>query len=389
MKLTELITFTVEENQKEDFRRSIIINNLHRGSVFAKVVIGFELILCIIDITTLIHRVNGESQRSEYLFAHLLMILVNIVLFTVIKKSNILKSKLPFNVELWENGTVIYVTFIMVWGSVISLMDQKLYGQVMPFIVNMITCSAACYLDNKKILIPYSISILTLFLGLPLFQTSTNSLAAHYINLSIFSILCWLISRILYINYYTDFRSKKKLEELSLIDELTGIPNRRSFNNYIGFTYQYSLKKNALFSIIMIDIDYFKQYNDYYGHNAGDKVIISIAQEINSIVRHSMDFAARIGGEEFIYAAIYTDNNEAQVIAEKIRQKILNLQIPHNHSKSENCVTVSLGISTVTVRKKEDMFNCIELADQALYAAKQEGRNILKAASNEICPLNG
>lgn len=313
------------------------------------------------------------------------MILINILFLIFIEKNQYACTETECNLKKGELGLILYVTLIMVWGSCISLMDQRLYGQLMAFMMNMITVCAIFYMDTKKLLIAFTISLLVLFLGLPFFQKSTDILVGHYVNLGVFSIETFIVSRILYLNYYNDFKSKEllkqaneKLKELTLIDELTGIPNRRSFKNFIDFAYEFNLKEDSTMSIIMMDIDYFKQYNDNYGHSAGDKVLISVAQEINSIAKDYSNFAARFGGEEFILAAIDTMEQEILNIAEIIRRSILNLKIPHDSSKVEKYISISLGISTVQVKNKEDIFKCIETADKALYVAKAEGRNCFR-----------
>ena len=215
-------------------------------------------------------------------------------------------------IKKWGVIVVVYVTLIMSWGSVLSLLDQRLYGQVMAFMVNLSICSVVYLLDNRKILFSYLISVTILAAGLPFFQHSSDILIGHYANLFIFILLSWLLSRVLYNNYcenYTDNVLLKKtnllleieieenrivnkklaaangqLKELTLLDELTGIPNRRNFREFIDRAFQAYAKENSTISVIMMDFDYFKQFNDCYGHDAGDKALIAIANEINSAV---------------------------------------------------------------------------------------------------------
>lgn len=385
MDLSKLFLNKIEENEKENLRKHMLIDNLRRGKILAKVVIILEIILSLIDIVSSWLKVHDKFLFNEYLFMYLLMILMNILFLIVIEKNQCVCTETECNLKRGELALTLYVTLIMVWGSCISLMDQRLYGQLMAFMMNMITVCVIFYLDTKKLLIAFIISLLVLFLGLPFFQKSTEILIGHYVNLGVFSIETFIVSRILYLNYYSDFKSKellkqanKKLQELTLIDELTGIPNRRSFKNFIDFAYEFNVKEDSTVSIIMMDIDYFKQYNDNYGHSAGDKVLISVAQEINSIAKDCSNFAARFGGEEFILAAIDTREQEILNIAEIIRNSVLNLKIPHDSSKVEKYISISLGISTVEVKNKEDIFKCIETADKALYVAKAEGRNCFR-----------
>ncbi|HWQ89955.1 MAG TPA: GGDEF domain-containing protein, partial [Desulfitobacteriaceae bacterium] len=143
--------------------------------------------------------------------------------------------------------------------------------------------------------------------------------------------------------------------------------------------------EKTILSILMLDIDNFKLLNDNYGHNKGDSTLIAVANQISSVVRHSMDFAARWGGEEFIYIAFGIGEQEITNIAETIREKILALRIPHEFSSAGNIVTVSIGTCTIEVTDVADISKGIDLADKALYLAKTSGRNCVKS----ITGLNG
>lgn len=175
-----------------------------------------------------------------------------------------------------------------------------------------------------------------------------------------------------------------QLKNLALVDELTGIPNRRSFRNFIDLTFEYYVKGKSLLSIIMLDIDNFKQFNDNYGHNRGDRILKEIAYQIYSVVKDYMDFAARWGGEEFVYIAFNTNEEEIRKIAETIREKVFALKIPHEFSNSSGFVTVSIGTCTIEIKDKSDIGKAIDLADKALYLAKTSGRNCVKSITSDL-----
>jgi len=412
MKARDLLQVDIEECEKEQFRRSVLAENFHRGRILAIAMIVFELILAGMDISAAIFKVDSRFHFSSYLIMYLLMILINSLYLLYISKSKDLKGKSIGQLRKLENGLVVYITVIMTWGSIVSLMDQKLYGQLMVFMVNMISCSVLYFLDNKKIIISYACSVVIILMGLPFFQSSSDVLIGHYVNLGVFIFISWLASRIIFLSYYSDFKSKRMLQktnillerqieqnsvinlelaaanfqlnELALLDELTGIPNRRSFRNHIDIAFERYVNETSILSIIMVDVDYFKQFNDTYGHNEGDRVLIAVANQINSVVRHNMDFVARWGGEEFVYAAFNTNAVEIEKIAETIRRKVLNLKIPHGFSKNWGYISVSIGTCTIDVRGKLDVGKGIERADKALYLAKTSGRNCVKVYSLEI-----
>jgi len=166
-----------------------------------------------------------------------------------------------------------------------------------------------------------------------------------------------------------------KLESLSTLDGLTGISNRRSFDNYIDISLKNCARSDKPISLIMADIDYFKNYNDNYGHLQGDDCLIKVAKTMSSSVKRPLDFVARYGGEEFAVILPETDEEGAKVIAETIRKNIEELKITHEHSAAAPYVTLSLGIETMFPKLDYSVSGLIENADKALYKAKQNGRN--------------
>ncbi|MFZ7101719.1 MAG: diguanylate cyclase [Peptococcaceae bacterium] len=169
--------------------------------------------------------------------------------------------------------------------------------------------------------------------------------------------------------------ANKKLKKLSQFDSLTGIPNRRSFDKAMGDKWQEARKEHKPLSMIIIDIDFFKQYNDFYGHIAGDRCLKKISRAISGCLRRSHDFAARYGGEEFVVILPDTDEKGAVIISEKIRKKVEEMAIPHYCSTIADIVTISLGTATILYHKEISITEFFNSADAALYEAKQKGRN--------------
>ena len=166
-----------------------------------------------------------------------------------------------------------------------------------------------------------------------------------------------------------------ELEELVTLDGLTHVANRRKLDEYLAEEWGRATRSQQPLSLIMLDIDFFKPYNDCYGHQAGDICLITVAQAVQSAVRRSTDLVARYGGEEFAVILPSTDLAGAEVIANEIRQAVTALEIPHQGSESSSIVSVSLGIACVVPTTASSSEELIAQADQALYLAKQQGRN--------------
>ncbi|HEM8838446.1 TPA: membrane-associated sensor domain-containing protein [Klebsiella aerogenes] len=163
-----------------------------------------------------------------------------------------------------------------------------------------------------------------------------------------------------------------KLKKLANYDPLTGLANRHSFNAYTSLLFKNAGVTHPEICVILIDIDFFKGYNDHYGHLKGDQCIVSVANAIRESTRMSEDFTARFGGEEFI-VILQASTLEAIHVAERIKKKVGEMAILHENSPAARTVTVSQGIACKT--DDMSMEQLIDLADKALYSAKSAGRD--------------
>lgn len=167
----------------------------------------------------------------------------------------------------------------------------------------------------------------------------------------------------------------QEIQRLANLDSLTQVANRRRFDEHLSGEWRRLMREQAPLSLILCDIDYFKRYNDYYGHQAGDACLQKIAQAMEHAVKRPADLVARYGGEEFAIVLPNTDTEGAVKIAEQIWFKIKMLKLPHAKSDVSTCVTLSLGISSQVPHPESQVESLIASADRALYAAKQRGRN--------------
>lgn len=170
-------------------------------------------------------------------------------------------------------------------------------------------------------------------------------------------------------------QANKKLEHLSYIDELTNIPNRRIFNEVIKKQWSHCSREAIPLSVILLDIDYFKNYNDNYGHLAGDECLRKVAQTLAESMKCSYDFIARFGGEEFGIILPGTGFESSIMLAEQMRISVESLRLKHEFSCISPYITISLGVATVLPEKHMSCHELINASDKQLYKAKQEGRN--------------
>ncbi len=170
-------------------------------------------------------------------------------------------------------------------------------------------------------------------------------------------------------------KANQELEKLAIYDELTKIPNRRYFNRHIQLEWRRCLRDQHMLALILCDVDHFKDYNDYYGHQAGDACLQKVAEVITSSLHRASDIVARYGGEEFVIILSNTDADGANYLAQRIQRNLETKKIPHLHSDTSPFLTLSMGIACLIPSLDSCQENLIQLADKALYEAKDFGRN--------------
>lgn len=175
------------------------------------------------------------------------------------------------------------------------------------------------------------------------------------------------------------------LESLSLLDALTSIPNRRRFDEALALELKRAIRDTTPLSLLMIDIDHFKQYNDHYGHGAGDVCLQMVAAELAKGVVRPSDLVARYGGEEFVVILPETNQDAALLIAERLRGRIENMGLPHVYPKADSVVTISVGVASQDNIPEYFLTRILsDAADNALYMAKEGGRNRVCSHKEQI-----
>lgn len=403
--LDPLFSFRTQNLQldRETLRRQSLIDNFKRGRVLAVCIILFEFIFILFDIFILNFTTHNSIRSFEYFALYIVMIVMSLLYLLLASRKWAIAQMAAAKIRLLESAVMGYIIFGLVWSSVVTLIDQQLYNRLSIYMIGTMAFSVFFLIEWKKMLTAYLISGIIMLAGLPLFQKSSELLAGHYANLAFFILISWLASRVLYLDYCRDLAGKLaltraneqlevkslqnqqinekliqanfQLKQLSLIDELTEIANRRGLRNFISQIFEQHEHPITRLSVIMLDIDNFKLYNDHYGHPAGDQVLTAVAAVLTSSVQPPLEFVARWGGEEFIFLSFSIDETELAARAEEIRQKVEHLGITHDYSTVSPVVTVSIGTSSRPISDPAEISSIIEAADMAMYIAKEEGRN--------------
>ncbi len=287
-----------------------------------------------------------------------------------------------------------YIAFSAFFSIVFLLYSVKFTPPEMHPLI-MLSVLLVCFSCYSSTLLPFKIAVtvctlsLVLGLGLLLLSGTAFNLYAFIFALSAGNLvgtsICYLneyLMRKSFLQRYLMALEKRQLRSLSrqfetqsLNDALTNIPNRRHFNINYKLEWMRCLKNAQPLSLIFIDIDHYKKFNDFYGHQNGDNCLKNIAQSLELLLIRPQDMISRYGGEEFIMLLPRTDVFFAIQTATKIQNQILKLNIPHATSPIANHVTLSMGIASMIPTQDDHLSYLIDMADKALYKAKSNGRN--------------
>jgi len=181
-------------------------------------------------------------------------------------------------------------------------------------------------------------------------------------------------------------QTNTRLQQQNIVDDLTNIPNRRHFDEILEKEWLRAKRIGTSLALLMIDIDFFKQYNDTFGHLKGDECLKQIATELSKNLNRPGDFVARYGGEEFCILIPDTDMDGAITFAEMVHSSIVALKIDNPDSKVSKYLTISIGVAAIVPKNDDSYMDLIYTSDKALYKAKSDGRNIIR--SKEILERN-
>lgn len=387
--IKSFLPVSVSDNCKTEFDTGINRINIARAKITSITFIVLEIMLLVVSY---IIKENGFLKKTDsYYKTMYVFLLVAMIAYLLIFVR--LGKNIPEHARNIRVAGISFISVILLWCAGISLLDQLSSGQVIVYTVAIICISVTPYFDPSTLLFVY-LPIHILFLVLmPHFQKSSEILFGNYINSTTFLIMSWAISYMRYKKQVEDFNNKKiiqkqsdelkrmnkKLEELSQTDSLTGVFNRFMFDKTVKAEWNRCKRQFIPLSLIMIDIDFFKAFNDNYGHQLGDDCIRQVAGVLLAHTKRSSDIVSRYGGEEFAIILPYMEKENALTLAEQIREMVEELAIPHEDSSISEYVTISLGVNTVIPSNGSSIEEFIRTTDKALYKAKKRRNNIIVA----------
>jgi diguanylate cyclase (GGDEF)-like protein len=382
----------VPERDKEELNISIQTINVVRAKITALAFIIIEIVLLTISVAMR----NDEFLQKPYIYyngMYLLMVIIMTIHLIVYTR---LAKNVKENCSCILYSGVIFTSFILIWSAGISLIDQMSGGQIILYLIAVIAVAVTPLYHPIILFSIYFVVHLMFIILLPHLAQPDNHLFGNYINSTSTVLISLAISYMRYRNQVKNFyitkkiqeqndelkrvnreleEANKKLEKLTQTDALTGIFNRFMFDQIIIKDWKRCKDNKTCISLIMVDIDFFKAFNDNYGHQAGDSCIRRVAEVLSECSGHYSDYVVRYGGEEFAVILPSLEKETATELAEEMRIRVENMKIRHEYSSVSNYVTISLGVYTVVPSENNSIDEFIRIADTALYAAKNEERN--------------
>ena len=346
----------------------VFLSSLHANQklMVLKIALSFAIVICVVFIFLNLNQ--GNTVLTGILIVETIVYLF--LLYLIIRSNDFLKP--------------VSLVYILFFFAACSLFYNSPQAHVTVFLWSIVCYFLAHFFLESKLgsVISILFFVVTLILLLRRYFINTESIPLI--------VLCHLVAvnigALVFAIYYEKRRenaeneltkANQQLENMANRDGLTGLFNRRYFNQVLQNEWLRLQRSGCPLSLILSDIDYFKKYNDHYGHVAGDACLKNVADAFKNSIQRVTDVAARYGGEEFAVILPDTDSDGTKVIAQSIKDAIKKKAIPHKASQVKDIVSMSFGIATVI---PNDSLNCesfIEMADKVLYQSKENGRDMI------------
>ncbi len=312
--------------------------------------------------------INENLTGGKY-FSVIIATIISSVFFAFVSRLLIKQKQKQF----YKIFNIVFWAYLIVLAEIFSLLAGRPFGAVLPIFIVIVSLALMPIFHKMEIIVISGLQLIAMLIS-AVFEKISYSEITYGI---MFLCICVITSMIRYNNYKLNFRYKSKLDvaiRQSETDKLTGLLNRRGLERGVYDLWDMWIQNKTNIAVIMLDIDNFKKYNDAFGHMQGDTCLRQVSAEIKSAIRKNIDFAARVGGEEFIIVLSDISANNAVTWIKRLKTNIENLMIPQSDKNFLPYVTVSSGLVCTNPNRSIKFDNLYNLSDQELYNAKESGR---------------
>ena len=376
---------------KEKFAISTCTTNIAKAKIVSITILLLEIIMIIGSFVGKKERVF--EQPDIYYFSMYVVLAIAMAAFWLIFV--VLGKDIPRNLNTIQVAGIIFSCLLLFWGAGISLLDQIAYGQIIVYLATVIAISVVPLFQPIIFFLLFGAAQVFFVVLLPYFQKSGELLFGNILNSTTLVLLSCMIARMRFKSWAEDFLNKeallekndeiervnsklvevnKKLEILSQIDGLTGVLNRFAFDEALRTRWNTCKATGTVLSLFMIDVNLFKEFNDAYGHIAGDNCLKQIANALSFLIAGSSDILARYGGDEFAIISSRMENEHAVKFAGQLKETIKKVSITTGHFPDPKHATVSIGVHSVIPSDELFVDDCMIAADRAMYADKASGK---------------
>lgn len=380
-------------------RKEIAKNNVRKVSKLSKIyVFAIPVVVLLNAISTIGHH---DLAMLYYLIPLAVLLLLNGLSIFIVKKVKVKVSDQTINrVEI---AILMYVYIQFISAAFVTVTSTYYMGNTIFYSLIIFSMSAFFVIKSSVYVVPVLLSSILIVVGMFIYDASATNLPFHIIYFLALGVLGYILNNT-YNNFFINnvnikaelvrenlYRKKiskdlkeanRKLMIQNTIDPLTSLQNRMSFNSYLETLKNMTTVSPVKLTAVLIDIDCFKRYNDFYGHAKGDHVISKVGNVIFEIGEKYGVFAARYGGEEFTIIMHKVSSIKVKLICEELLREVSKLKIPHLRSDVDEIITISIGAETITARKPNEVLQVIEDADKMLYEVKRNGKNAYLVSSN-------
>lgn len=374
--------YSAKKNVEHNLSRIKLVSNVTTISLlmFFSMELGYRLF-------------TKESLTQLNVMPYAVIIGVNVCWHLLWKATSIKSSQV--SIKSVENIVNLYIYAMLLAGAAVTLSNSVIFNNLMLYTLILLICSAYFVLKKAQLVKPMLLSLTIIIVGY-YFNVPFEQFMIKVLYLSVLSPIAYFVSR----SYFTTFEkstrtqikliremeerkkimrklrdANRQLELRASLDPLTQLYNRHAVNEYTTQLANQAQRNPFLLSTIMLDIDFFKQYNDTYGHLAGDEALMAVGRVLQKVADEHQVFAARWGGEEFMLLLLNAKEYKLKAVCEMILIEIKALQMEHSGSKVSNYLTVSIGAHSVLVKESQQVLESLNYADTTLYDVKNNGRN--------------
>lgn len=380
------------QNDNLFVRKEIAKNNINKIELVSKFYIIATVLFILLNALSTVE----SPMNAFFIFALPLLVIIifNCICIYLVKSNRFIVNNM--SIKKIERGVFTYILISFIGAGIVTIINSYYVGSAIFFTLIGFSTAAFFVIKPRLFIIPVAMSGAIILIGMYYLGDKSD---INIINIAYFvtlTLICYLLnkmynqffistikikSELMKENIYRKKISKdlkeanRKLMVQNSIDPLTNLQNRMSFNNYLETLKKQSTIMSVKLTAVMIDIDSFKKYNDFYGHAKGDEVISMVGKVIFEISDKFGIFAARYGGEEFTMLILNVSSYKVNSICEELMSEVAKLQIPHECSDVDSVITISIGAETIIAKSPQQVMQVIDDADKMLYKVKRSGKN--------------